>query len=247
VTELFDMKLRAQRRDRAGHIGPELFLFERAFDDCLERLSIMDRQFERALLNGCFDSGWASRLASLASAVDCQDGRIALDAWESPGRTYDLVLSIGTLDTVNQLPLALRLIRSAMTPNALFMGALSGGETLPQLRSAMRSADAVSGVAAPRVHPRIEPSALAPLLGDAGFLRPVVDVDRVQVTYESLERLVADLRAMGTTNVLSERGPPLTRTQIAVAARAFAASGESGRTTEIFELLHFAAWTAESE
>src|SRR5205085_8706503 len=31
VPQLFDMKLRALRRDRAARIGPELFLFERAF------------------------------------------------------------------------------------------------------------------------------------------------------------------------------------------------------------------------
>ena len=43
VPDLFDMKLRALRRDRAARIGPELFLFERAFDDCLERIALMNR------------------------------------------------------------------------------------------------------------------------------------------------------------------------------------------------------------
>ena len=96
-------------------------------------------------------------------------------------QAYDLVLAVGTLDTVNDLPLALRLIRYAMRSDGLFIAALSGGDTLPRLRAAMRAADAVSGLAAPHVHPRIEPSALAPLLGDAGFVDPVVDVDRVTV------------------------------------------------------------------
>ena len=56
--------------------------------------------------------------------------------------------------------------------------------------------------AAPHVHPRIEASALAPLLEQAGLVRPVVDVDRVAVRYPSLMRLVADLRAMGATSLL---------------------------------------------
>jgi hypothetical protein len=108
----------------------------------------------------------------------------------------------------------------------------------------MRAADAVSGVAAAHVHPRIEASALSPLLSDAGFVRPVVDVERVQVSYPSLDRLVADLRAMGATNILKGRSGPLTRVQRDAASRLFAAAGTDGKTTETFEILHFAAWTA---
>jgi hypothetical protein len=38
MPDLFDIELRASRRDRAARGGTELFLFERAFADCLERL-----------------------------------------------------------------------------------------------------------------------------------------------------------------------------------------------------------------
>jgi hypothetical protein len=133
-------------------------------------------------------------------------------------------------------------IRNATRPAGLFIGALSGGDTLPRLRAAMRAADALSGTAAPHVHPRIEPSALAPLLEDAGFIRPVVDVDRVDASYQALAKLVADLRAMGATNVLNARPRALTRAQREAAATAFRQSGDGQRTTETFELIHFAAW-----
>ena len=157
--------------------------------------------------------------------------------------SYDLVLAIGTLDTVNDLPLALRLIRHSMQSDALFIGAIAGGETLPQLRSAMRAADSVAGIAAPHVHPRIEAAALSPLLTDAGFITPIVDVDRVQVSYASLDRLVSDLRAMGATNILCSRSAPLSRSARNAAFRRFAEAGNGERTTETFEILHFAAWT----
>ena len=55
---LFDMELRALRRDRAARQGPELFLFERTFEDCLDRLSLFRRHFTRAVLIGCPDRGW---------------------------------------------------------------------------------------------------------------------------------------------------------------------------------------------
>jgi hypothetical protein len=109
----------------------------------------------------------------------------------------------------------------------------------------MRAADAVTGVAAPHVHPRIEPAALAQLLGSAGFAMPVVDIDRVPVAYGEFGRLVADLRAMGATNVLGSRPrQPLTRDALAAAEADFETkAGE--RTVETFEILHFAAWTGQ--
>jgi hypothetical protein len=254
VPDLFDMELRAMRRDRAARRGAELFLFERAFEDCVERIDLLQRQFDRALLIGCPDPGWPKRL--VAKRLDVVDpgplfaaaagGRtIVEDQWEPEPAAYDLILAIGTLDTVNELPLALRLLRAAMRPDALLIGAMSGGDTLPQLRAAMRSADSVAGVAAPHVHPRVEAAALAPLLEQAGFVRPVVDVDRTQVSYRSLAALVADLRAMGATNLLTARPHiSVTKSSLAAAARHFDDSGNGERTTEVFEILHFAAWTA---
>jgi hypothetical protein len=100
------------------------------------------------------------------------------------------------------------------------------------------------GIAAPHVHPRIEPAALAALLSAAGFADPVVDLDPVRVSYRSLKGLVADLRRMAATNVMRARPRrPLSRAAFEAARNAFADSSHEGRTTEIFELLHFAAWT----
>lgn len=242
------------RRDRAARLGPALFLFERAFEDCLERLSLVDRRFGSAMLLGCPDPGWPGRLREVAEAVDTFEpgplfaeraggSEIIEDSGLGLDRRYDLCLAIGTLDTVNDLPAALRWIGGCLAPNALLLGAVSGGDTLPALRSAMRSADAVGGGATPHIHPRIEASALAPLLAAAGFTRPVVDIDRVRVSYPNLQRLAGDLRAMGATNILCARSKsPLGRREYAAATAAFAGLGDGSRTEEVFEILHFAAW-----
>jgi len=256
---LFDMELRVLRRDRAARLGPELFLLERAFEDCLDRIGLVQRRFRSALLIGSPDPNWPERLGELVDRVEVADpgplfanaanGReIIEDRWEPPTAAYELIVSIGTLDTVNDLPRALRSIREAMAPEGLLIGAMSGGDTLPQLRSAMRSADQLSGGASAHVHPRIEASAVAPLLSSAGFVMPVVDVDRVQVSYSSFDRLVGDLRAMAATNVLTARSRrSLTRDALDAAAQSFAAAGDGERTVEIFEILHFAAWVPATE
>ena len=245
MPDLFDTKLRVLRHARARRDGTALFLHERAFEDCLERIAIMDRPFKRALLIGELGSDWAARLGSVAAEVETFPKDGVEDAWHAPQGAYDLILAIGTLDTVNGLPLALRLLRHALRPNGLLIGALAGGDTLPQLRAAMRAADAVAGAAAPHAHPRIEPAAVAPLLEQAGFARPVVDVDRVRVSYPSLSRLIADLRAMGATNMLVQRPHFVGKAGRAAAEQEFAKAGEgTGRTEEIFEIIHFAAWAA---
>jgi hypothetical protein len=71
----------------------------------------------------------------------------------------------------------------------------------------------------------------------------VVDVDRVTLRYAGLSALVRDLRAMGASNMLSERAPPRGRGWAELAAAAFAAEGADGRTEERIDLLHFLAWT----
>lgn len=247
------MKLRALRRDRAARAGPEMFLLERAFEDCLERITLIARRFDRALLVGCPDPAWPRRIQTAQVevldpgplfAARAGGKTVVEDDWRPEVAHYDLVLAIGTLDTVNDLPVALRLVRTAMGPDALLIGALPGGDTLPQLRAAMRAADVQAGVAGPHVHPRIEPSMLAPLLSAAGFANPVIDVDRVQVSYPSLVAVVADLRAMGATNVLASRPRlSLTKSAFASANRHFVDAGKDGQTVETFEILHFAAWT----
>jgi NADH dehydrogenase [ubiquinone] 1 alpha subcomplex assembly factor 5 len=244
------------RRDRAARLGPAQFLFERTFSDSLERLATVKRRFRSALLLGCPDRSWPGRLGAIVDQVTVVDpgpmfaqavgGIHAIEDADGLGdRDFDLCVAIGTLDTVNNLPLALANIATALRSDSLLIGAVGGGDTLPVLRAAMRAADAVTGSATPHIHPRIDGPSLCGLLTNAGFMGPVVDVDRVQVAYASLDSLIADLRSMAATNILTDRSrAPLDRTAAGAAAASFIASGVAGRTVETFEILHFAGWTA---
>lgn len=257
---LFDSGLRSLRRDRAARSGPALFLLERAFGDCLERIGDVQRQFESALLIGCPDPRWIDQLKSLGPQVTAFDpGRLFAaaagarqideDRFDFGQARFDLCVAVGTLDSVGDLPRALIAIRRSLRPDALLLGAIAGNDSLPALRSAMLAADRAGGTgAAAHVHPRIEAAALGALLTRCGFVMPVVDVDRVAVTYRSFDDLVRDLRAMAATNLLTGRERrPLPRAALAAARDCFAALGDGLRTLEQFDLLHFAAWTGPGE
>ena len=255
--DLFDRRLRALRRDRAARHDGDKFLLDRAFDDCLERIGDMARPFTSALLIGCPTPDWPRRLGNYASHVEVVDpgalfaaagrgDRIEEDRHDFGVARFDLCLAIGTLDTVNDLPLALHNIRRALRPDAPLIGALAGGNSLPALRAALIEADRASGKAVARTHPRIEAPSLAGLLAAAGFAMPVVDIDRVALRYRTLFDLVRDLRAMATTGMLVDRPPPLTKLAVHRAAQAFATAGDGTRTEEAIELLHFIGWAPEN-
>ncbi len=252
--DLFDRRRRVLVRDRAARGGPDLFLHERAFAECLDRLGDIQRRFARALLVGVPDPAWIERLRALADDVEAIDPGprfaaaagapcAAEDRHDFGTERYDLVVAIGTLDTVNDLGPALAAIRRSLRPDSAFIGALAGGDSLAALRRAMLAADRETGPAAARTHPRIAPATLAALLAGAGFVMPVVDVDRVTLLYPSLAALVRDLRAMGASNMLREHASPRGRHWVALAAAAFAAEAADDRTAERIDLLHFIGWS----
>ena len=232
--------------------GPALFLHDRSFDDILERLQGVNRHWQSALLIGCPNPEWKARLAETVPTVTVFDpgplfaaaagGRGFVEDEERLGDAeYDLCIAVGTLDTVNDVALAFRNIWAALRPDSLLIGAVSGGDTMPKLRRALRAADSVIGEASPHVHPRFDGPSLCAAMTQAGFLNPVVDVDRVSVRYKSLASEIADLRGMAATNILARRSRrPMLRLALAAADEEYRRDDRP----ETFEILHFAAWTA---
>ena len=253
----FDRRLRRLRRDRAAKRGAEPHpLLERMANELDERLSLVTRRFQRALDLGCGPGLLGERLrargvevvaadpgaafAVHAGGVQCDEDRLPF----APA-SFDLIVSAGTLDSVNDLPGALVQIRRALRPDGLFLAAFVGAGSLTLLRQVMRAAEQAEGQpASPRLHPQIDIRAAGDLLGRAGFGLPVVDSEQVSVRFPTLTQLVDDLRTLGWTNILSARSPrPFGRVGFDAAHAAFAQSAEAdGKATERFEIIHLSGW-----
>ncbi|MDB5671059.1 MAG: methyltransferase protein [Alphaproteobacteria bacterium] len=252
----FDRRLRRLRRDRAAaRFGEADYLHRLAADDLLERLDLVKRDFRKALDLGCADPYLSARLreraietvsvdpgiafAAAAGGIQCDEDRLPF-----ADSAFDLIVSVGVLDSVNDLPGALLLIRRALKPDGLFLGVFAAAGSLPRLKQAMLAADSSAGGASPHVHPQIDVRAAGDLMTRAGFALPVVDSHGLDVRFSSFARLIGDLRAMGATNVLANRSRrPLGRAALAAAIADFeGAADQDGKTRERFEFIHLLGW-----
>lgn len=226
---IFDRKLYAARRLRAVRRGEESFLARQAGENLAERLAGANEQFGRALDLGSrtesfpliapFAGNWVRifAVAGDAGATLVADEEALPFAPDS----FDLIVSVLALHAVNDLPGTLVQIRRALAPNGLFVAALFGGSTLNELRRAFAAGEAeVSGGASPRVAPLTDVRDAGALLQRAGFAIPVADVERVTVRYRSFATLVGDLRALGETNALKQRGRRMLSRRVLSAALA---------------------------
>lgn len=262
VPRIFDRRLVALRRARAAETAEaHQFLLERVTEDLIDRLSFIERRFERALVIGAHHGLVGSRLRALpglelvvetetSAALARRAGGPAVvaeeDALPFADAAFDLVVAPLTLHTVNDLPGALVQIRRVLRPDGLFLGALAGGETLRELRAAWIAAEAERlGGVSPRVAPFADVREMGGLLQRAGFALPVADSDVITVRYASPLALMADIKGMGMSNALAERRRvPVTRGLLMRAAEVYAErfGVADGRVPATFEIVTLTAW-----
>lgn len=257
---LFDRELLEQRRRRAARIEPKAdFLLRIVADELAARLSVVERQFEVAVeLHGatglvgdaCLATGRIGTLQRVETD-ETTAGRpvlvAPLDDVPMEAESVNLVISPLALHLVNDLPGSMVRIRRALKPDGLFLAAIPGAGTLAELRESLLVADTeIHGGASPRVIPFGEIRAIGGLLQRAGFSLPVVDVETYTVRYSSLFGLMADLRAMGMTNPLTNRSrKPVGRRFFLRAAEIYRErfSDPDGRIRASFPIIYASGWS----
>ena len=256
---IFDRRLLRARQSRARALGPATFLLDRVAEEMGERLSVVLRQFDRAVDLGTPNDALRRVLAaggkittlvaaSLSVTADGSSLAVAADEEALPfaDASLDLVVSALALQFVNDLPGTLIQIKRALKADGLLLAAMIGGDSLSELREAFAEAESeIEGGISPRVSSFADIRDLGALLQRAGFALPVIDSDRVTVRYDNPLALMHDLRAMGATNILTERRrTPLKRAtlqkMLEIYARRFADA--DGRLRATFEIVWLTGW-----
>lgn len=212
------------------------FLLDAMVDDLIDRLGFLRHAPEHVFAEG---PGRPLPLAAFGTAAMRLDHEPLRD-FDHPlpyqSATYDLVISLGSLGTLNDPVGALIQMRELLLPGGLAMASFVGGQSLSCLRRAMFEAEPERPAA--RMHPLVDPRSCPQLLARAGWADPVVDSYRLTVRYPSLDRLVQDLREHAMGNVLASPAPALTRQSAARAREAFLAQADDdGKVSETFEII----------
>lgn len=235
IANLRRARVRQSQRDAARYI------FDDMVEDVLERLEFMRLEPKHVLVVGDITGTLALSLRGSGARVEERDAATLDEEEPFEGDGYDLIVSLCSLDRVNDLPGALLHHRNALGDDGLMISSFVGAGSLPNLRQAMIAAQ--PDRPEPRMHPLVDNTASTALLQRALFKRQVVDSRTLTVAFSSLDRLVSDLRDQGLGNALARPASTLTRRALENARSAFSAkANKHGRVLEIFELLTLTGW-----
>ena len=245
IPRIFDRQRRVARAHRHVALSTadpaDQFFRAQSAEDVIERLEFMRFEACDALVVGDGPAFLRDSLTQRGFSVR-HGGPESFDE-ERPhdSAPFGLIVSLFTLDTLNDLPGALLHYRNALREGGLFIAQFTGAGSLPALRRIMQAADGETQHA--RIHPQVDRPAACGLMSRAGFAKQVVDSHTLTVRYSTLERLVGDLRAQGLGSVLADAPPPITREGRARARAAFDdLRQDDGKVSETFEILSLTGW-----
>lgn len=259
IPRIFDQALRRRYLARAQDTRPP-FYAQTLTAEIESRLAFILRDFETTLLFGPaageIRAGLAvpHRLGRVITAAPAPGPGIDLvfddDASPLAEASLDCIISLFSLNSVNDVPGSLAQFRMALKPDGLFLAGLFAGRTLSELREAWLSAEAeLTGGASLRVAPFADVRDLGALLQRAGFALPAVDIDMTTVRYKDALSLMREVKALGFGHALAERARrPVTASLFARAAALYEQrySDADGRIRATVETAWLIGWAPHS-
>jgi malonyl-CoA O-methyltransferase len=218
---------RAARRafDRALRFESACFIHDEARTRLLERLELVRLAPTVAVDLGCATGRVAAALAARYSAARVlgidSSRRMLQRAAAAAGEEVRLVAGDATALPLRAASVELVFanlvlpwcrpervfaeVARVLTDGGALMFATLGPDSLQEVRAAFAAVDERI-----HVHAAFDMHDLGDLVMAAGLAEPVLDVDRIEVTYADVAGLVRDLRAVGAINVAGARRRTLT-------------------------------------
>ena len=168
--------------------------------------------------------------------------RVCGDALRLPlaSGSVDVLFSSLMLQWCEPLEAALAEVRRVLKPDGFFTFSTFGPDTLHEPRSAWAAADGYN-----HVNHFTDVRDIGDALMRAGLTEPVLDVDRVVVSYPDTLALMRDLKAIGAHNVTAGRPRALTgRARLKRMQDAYEIYRHADRLPATWEVVYGAAWGA---
>jgi malonyl-CoA O-methyltransferase len=152
--------------------------------------------------------------------------------------SVDVAVSNLMLQWCDDLDAAFAEIRRVLKPDGFFSFTTFGPDTLRELRTAWAAVDGYT-----HVNTFIDMHDIGDALGRAGLTEPVLDVERVTLTYADVLALMRDLKVIGAHNVTAGRPRGLTgRAKLRSVEAAYESLRREGRIPATYEVVYGAAW-----
>jgi malonyl-CoA O-methyltransferase len=172
--------------------------------------------------------------------------RVCGDAMRLPlaDASVDVVFSSLMLQWCDPPDEAFAEIRRVLKPGGFFAFTTLGPDTLRELRTAWEEADGAANEYN-HVNHFLDMHDIGDALVRAGLSEPVLDVDRMQLTYPNALALMRDLKAIGAHNVTAGRPRGLVgRARLQRMQAAYEAFRKEGKLPATYEVVYGAAWGA---
>lgn len=155
--------------------------------------------------------------------------------------SVDLVFSSLALQWVNNPDAAFREFRRVLRGGGLVVFSTFGPDTLRELREAWSAVDGFT-----HVNRFLDLHDVGDALVRAGFTEVVMDVEHFTLTYDRVEGLLRDLKAIGAHNVNAGRAHGLTgRRRFAAFEAAYEKFRRDGKLPATYEVVYGTAWLPE--
>jgi malonyl-CoA O-methyltransferase len=174
--------------------------------------------------------GWRRRPACV-----CADAEVLPFADDS----FEFIFSNLMLQWCTDMDSAFSELRRVLAPGGLLMFTTFGPDTLRELRASWEAADGYT-----HVNRFIDLHDIGDSLVRTRWAEPVMDSERITVTYRELPRLLADLKQIGAHNVTQGRARGLTgRQRWQRFAAAYEACRRDGVLPASYEVVYGHAWS----
>jgi malonyl-CoA O-methyltransferase len=157
--------------------------------------------------------------------------------------SFDLVFSNLMLQWCGALEAAFAELQRVLRPGGLLMFTSLGPDTLRELRCSWRQVDSYS-----HVNAFWDMHDVGDALLRARFADPVMDVERLTLTYPNVWKLMRDLKQIGAHNVTAGRPRGLMgKTQIQRLVEAYEYYRDDGVLPASYEIVNGHAWSTNTE
>lgn len=152
--------------------------------------------------------------------------------------SVNVIFSNLMLQWCDPLDDALAEVRRVLKPQGFFAFSTFGPDTLNELRHAWSEADAYN-----HVNRFLDMHDVGDALVRAGLQEPVLDVDRMQLTYDDGIALMRDLKSLGARNATAGRPRSLLgRSRLQRVLAAYESFRKNGKLPATYEVVYGAAW-----